>query len=71
MRLDAAFISAQNPPDSVLQFLLPSRYCPSDQESLSLLANQVSSGVLILTKKGALRSLAFKSVYYLALAFGG
>jgi transglutaminase-like putative cysteine protease len=45
LQFDAAFISAQNLPDNVLQFILPSRYCPSDQESLSLLANQITSGV--------------------------
>jgi transglutaminase-like putative cysteine protease len=45
IQFDAAFISVENLPDSVLQFLLPSRYCPSDQASMGLLANQIVLGI--------------------------
>lgn len=40
---DAPFVPVPDLPDSVLQFLLPSRYCPSDQ--MSALANQMMSGI--------------------------
>jgi transglutaminase-like putative cysteine protease len=43
VQFDAPLVPAQNLPDNVLQFLLPSRYCPSDQ--LNGLANQIVSGV--------------------------
>ena len=43
--LDAPFVPVQDLPDSVLQFLLPSRYCPSDQASIGLLANQIVLGI--------------------------
>lgn len=40
---NAAYIEPQNLPESVLHFLLPSRYCPSDQ--LGALAAEVVAGV--------------------------
>jgi transglutaminase-like putative cysteine protease len=45
LQWDATFIPVENLPDSVLQFLLSSRYCPSDQMSISALANQIASGI--------------------------
>jgi transglutaminase-like putative cysteine protease len=44
LQFDAPLVPVQYLPDSVLQFLLPSRYCPSDQ--MNDLANQIVSGVL-------------------------
>jgi transglutaminase-like putative cysteine protease len=44
LQWDAPFIPVQDLPDGVLQFLLPSRYCPSDQ--MSDLANPMISGIL-------------------------
>lgn len=43
--VNAAYIWPQNLPESVLHFLYPSRYCPSDQ--LSALANEIVQGVPI------------------------
>ncbi len=43
LQFDAPLVPVQDLPDSVLQFLLPSRYCPSDQ--MSDLANRVISGI--------------------------
>ncbi len=42
VELGAAYVPVQNLPDDVLQFLLPSRYCPSDQ--MVDLANSIVAG---------------------------
>jgi transglutaminase-like putative cysteine protease len=41
--MEAPFVPVQDLPDSVLQFLLPSRYCPCDQ--MCPLANEIVAGV--------------------------
>jgi transglutaminase-like putative cysteine protease len=41
----AAFVPVEELPDDALHYLLPSRYCPSDQPDLIKLANRIVNGV--------------------------
>ena len=63
IQLDAPFIPVQDLPDNVLQFLLSSRYCPSDQ--MRDLSNQIISGITVgYAQVEAIRSWIQSNVEY-------
>jgi transglutaminase-like putative cysteine protease len=45
VQADAPFVPIQDLPDGVIQFLLPSRYCPCDQAEIGELAGQITAGI--------------------------
>jgi transglutaminase-like putative cysteine protease len=61
----AAYVLIENLPSDVLQYLLPSRYCPSDSPEIAWLARSITQNIVIgYEQVQAFRNWIYKNINY-------